>query len=130
MKNRNNKGTSYRLIALFYLLLFTISTLFAGFCNMGFYPSFGSGISITSYSPAEDSLGKSTLPASFPLSESEAEKARESENADEKSFEFNFTFSGIIHWVFGIIAPLIPSPSVRVSYVETPIWLVYRNLRI
>ena len=130
MKNRSNKGTSYRFIALFYLLLFVASTLFAGFGNMGFFPSFESGISITSPSNAKDSLGKGTLPASFPLSETEAEKARESQNSDEKSFDFDFTFSGVIRWVFGFIAPFIPSPSVRVSSIETPIWLVCRNLRI
>lgn len=130
MESINNKGASYRLIALFYLLLFTISTLFAGFGSMEFLPSFGSDTSISSYSAAKDSVVKSTIPTSFPLSEGESEHTRQSENSDEKSFDFDFTFSGVIRWVFGFIAPFIPSPSVRVSSIEIPIWLVCRNLRI
>jgi hypothetical protein len=112
--NGNIKSSGYRFIALFYLSLFVVYTFFSGFGNMRFQPSLGSEMSVSSYSAAKDSLGKSALPGSFPLSEGENQQARKAENSDEDSFEFDFTFSGITRWIFGFIAPFIPSPSVRV----------------
>jgi hypothetical protein len=128
--NGHINSSGYRFIALFYLSLFVVSTFFSGFGNMGVLPSFGSDMTNQSYTAAKDSSEKSTLPGSFPLSEGENEHTRKSENSDENSLDFDFSFSGIIRWVFGFLAPLIPSPSVRVSCAETPIWLIFRNLRI
>jgi len=130
----NNQNPKMRLIAMFYLLVFSSALLLSGV-----FDSQRSAFPVSK--EKKDALVFASSPDSIPVSGVNASaetnpSASEITDQDDKSatdlapYIFSFTFTPVIQWFFGLTSKKLSLRAEPATATHSNIWLSIRNLRI
>lgn len=122
-----------RLIAMFYLLVFSSALLLSGVFNgeRSAFPISKEKKGALVFSASRDSIPVSGVNASAEVNPSTAEITdQDEEPTDLAPYIFSFTFTPVIQWFFGLTSKNISLRPEPASATRSNIWLSIHNLRI